>query len=165
FGHDVVAWGVTARVLAFGSTMRAGNRPEDDPVMQGLVGAAPDGAVVFGKTWDLHVETALGLDLETNLALVRDSVAYLKDQLGLVLFDAEHFFDGYRDHPDYALRVLEAAVEGGADRLVLCDTNGGSLPEQVGAAVDAVAERLPEAVLGIHCHNDSGLATANTLAA
>jgi len=154
-----------ARVLAFGSTMRAGNRPEDDPVMQGLVGAVPDGAVVFGKTWDLHVETALGLDLETNLALVRDSVAYLKDQLGLVLFDAEHFFDGYRDHPDYALRVLEAAVEGGANRLVLCDTNGGSLPEQIGAAVDAVAERLPEAVLGIHCHNDGDLATANTLAA
>ncbi|MEF8792053.1 citramalate synthase [Thiohalorhabdus sp.] len=154
-----------ARVLAFGSTMRAGNRPEQDPVLQGLVGARPDGAVVFGKTWDLHVETALGLDLEANLPLVRDSVAYLKEQLGLVLFDAEHFFDGFASHPDYALRVLEAAAEGGADRLVLCDTNGGSLPEGVGAAMDAVRDRLPQAVLGIHCHNDGGLATANTLAA
>jgi 2-isopropylmalate synthase len=154
-----------ARVLAFGSTMRHGNRPEDDPVLQGLVGAQPDGAVIFGKVWDLHVELGLGIGLEDNLALVRESVAYLKDQVGLVIFDAEHFFDGYAASADYALRVLDAAVAGGADRLVLCDTNGGSLPEYVGAAVDAVRARHPEAVLGIHCHNDGGLAVANTLAA
>ncbi|MFP4616084.1 MAG: citramalate synthase [Thiohalorhabdus sp.] len=154
-----------ARLLAFGSTMRTGNTPGEDPVLSGLVAARPDGAVVFGKAWDLHVELGLGIGLEENLALVRDSVAYLKEQLGLVLFDAEHFFDGYANHPDYALRVLEAAAAGGADRLVLCDTNGGGLPAQIGAAVDAVRERLPGAVLGIHCHNDGALAVANSLAA
>jgi len=154
-----------ARVLAFGSTMRAGNAPEEDPVLTGLVGARPDGVVIFGKTWDLHVELGLGIGLEENLSLVRDSVAYLKEQVGLVLFDAEHFFDGYRAHREYALRTLEAAVAGGADRLVLCDTNGGGLPERIGAAVDAVREQFPEAVLGIHCHNDGGLAVANSLAA
>ncbi len=154
-----------ARVLAFGSTMRSGNRPEDDPVLTGLVGAGPDGAVVFGKAWDLHVEVSLGVTQEENLALVRDSVAFLKDQLGLVLFDAEHFFDGYRANPDYALAVLDAAAEAGADRLVLCDTNGGSLPTQVREGVAAARQRRPEAVIGIHCHNDGGLATANTIAA
>ncbi|HKL78474.1 MAG TPA: citramalate synthase, partial [Gammaproteobacteria bacterium] len=154
-----------ARVLAFGSTMRAGNAPEEDPVLQGLLSARPDGVVIFGKSWDLHVELGLGIGLEENLALVQTSVAYLKTQVATVIFDAEHFFDGYRANPDYALRVLDAAVAGGADRLVLCDTNGGSLPEQVGAAVDTVRARCPEAVLGIHCHNDGGLAVANTLAA
>lgn len=154
-----------ARVLAFGSTMRSGNRPEDDPVLTGLVGAGPDGAVVFGKAWDLHVEVSLGVTQEENLALVRDSVAFLKDKLGLVLFDAEHFFDGYRAHPDYALAVLDAAAEAGADRLVLCDTNGGSLPAQIRDGVAAACQHQPEAVIGIHCHNDGGLATANTIAA
>ncbi len=154
-----------ARILAFGSTMRSGSSPEGDPGLQSLVTAKPDGAVVFGKSWDLHVQVSLGVSQEENLALVRDSVAFLKDHLGLVLFDAEHFFDGYRAHADYALQVLDAAAEGGADRLVLCDTNGGSLPSQIVTAVNAVRCHRPEAVLGVHCHNDGGLALANTLAA
>ena len=154
-----------ARVLAFGSTMRAGNVPESDPVLQGLLAADPDGAVIFGKSWDLHVELALGIGLEENLGLIRDSVAYMRQRLGVVLFDAEHFFDGYRANPDFALASLEAAAEGGADRLILCDTNGGSLPGQISEALAAARDRLPEAVFGIHCHNDGGLAVANTLAA
>lgn len=153
------------RLLAFGSTMRADSEPAEDPILRGLVDARPDGACIFGKAWDLHVEMALGLALEENLRLVRESVAYLKEQLGLVIFDAEHFFDGHKAHPDYALQVLDAAVAGGADRLVLCDTNGGSLPHEIAAATATVCQRHPEYTVGIHCHNDGGLAVANTLAA
>jgi 2-isopropylmalate synthase len=120
---------------------------------------------VVGKTWDFHVTKALGITLEQNLEIVFDSVKFLKSKTDEVFFDAEHFFDGYKINPEYSLKCLEAALQGEADCLVLCDTNGGSLPEDIEAVVTRVHQRFPGAVLGIHCHNDSDLAVANSLAA
>jgi len=122
-------------------------------------------ACIFGKTWQLHAEELLKISTERNLELITNSIKYLKDNGLKVIFDAEHFFDGWRDNPDFALACLRAAVTGGADNLTLCDTNGGSLPEQITAAVEAVKAALPDVQLGIHAHNDSELAVANSLAA
>jgi 2-isopropylmalate synthase len=156
----------TAKLSAFGSTRHAKNAPQDDPNLQALVAAQADATCIFGKTWDLHVREALRVSLDENLQMIASSVAFLRQATGRqVFYDAEHFFDGYRANPDYALRTLEAAHGAGAERLVLCDTNGGSLPSQIVAAMAAVRSRLPTAVLGIHVHNDGGLAVANTLAA
>jgi len=162
-----------ARICAFGMTRRKGIAAADDPGMVALVAAvAPlSGAVItiVGKTWDLHVDEVLRVAREENLAMIRDSIAYCRANMpegGQVFYDAEHFFDGYRANPDYALQTLRAAVEGGAARLVLCDTNGGSLPGWVSQAVRQVREALgPNVQLGIHTHNDGGLAVANALAA
>ncbi len=156
----------TAKVTAFGSTRHAKNAAKDDANLQKLVAAQADVICIFGKTWDLHVTDALRITLDENLELIRTSVAYLKEQSGRpVFYDAEHFFDGYKANPEYALKTLEAAFNAGAVRLILCDTNGGAMPQQVTAAVQVVRARLPSAVLGIHVHNDGGLAVANTLAA
>ncbi len=156
----------TAKISAFGSTRHFKNAPQDDPNLQALVTAAADATCIFGKTWDLHVREALRVSLDDNLAMIASSVEFLGKATGKpVFYDAEHFFDGYKANADYALRTLEAAHRAGAQRLVLCDTNGGTLPEQVVAAVQAVRARLPEARLGIHVHNDGGVAVANTLAA
>ena len=156
----------TAKLTAFGSTRHAKNAPADDPNLQKLVAAGADVICIFGKTWDLHVTDALRITLDDNLELIRSSVTYLRERSGKpVFYDAEHFFDGYKANPDYALRTLEAAHQAGAVRLILCDTNGGALPHQVTAAMQVVRARLPQAVLGIHVHNDGGLAVANTLAA
>ncbi len=155
-----------AKIAAFGSTRRAKAAPADDDNLRKLVASGADVITIFGKTWDLHVRDALRITLEENLALVGDSVAFLCQATGRpVFYDAEHFFDGYKANPAYALDTLSAAARAGATRLVLCDTNGGSLPEEVTAAVQAVVRRLPSAVIGIHVHNDGGLAVANTLAA
>ncbi len=155
-----------ARIAAFGSTRRAKTTPAEDDNLRKLVAADADVITIFGKTWDLHVRDALRITLEENLALVGDSVAFLRQATGRpVFYDAEHFFDGYKANQAYALETLAAAAQAGATRLVLCDTNGGSLPDEVAAAVQAVARRLPQAVIGIHVHNDGGLAVANTLAA
>ena len=156
----------TAKVVAFGSTRHAKNEPADDPNLQKLVACGADACCIFGKTWDLHVTDALRVPLETNLEMIASSVSFLREETGKpVLYDAEHFFDGWKANPDYALSTLKAAHDAGAHRLVLCDTNGGSLPEHVRAGVEAVRAHLPEAVIGIHTHNDGGLAVANTLAA
>ncbi|MBN8526875.1 MAG: citramalate synthase [Planctomycetes bacterium] len=156
----------TARISAFGSTRHAKNAPADDPNLQALVAAQADACCIFGKTWDLHVREALRVSLDDNLAMIATSVEYLRSATGRpVFYDAEHFFDGYKANPEYALRTLEAAFNAGAERLVLCDTNGGSLPAQVIEAVRTVRERLAGARVGIHVHNDGGLAVANTLAA
>ncbi len=154
-----------ARLCAFGSTARPGVAPEDDANVQALLEAETPVVTVFGKSWDLHVEDALRISLDENLALIEKSVAYLKAQGREVIYDAEHFFDGYKANPDYALRTLEAALGGGADVLVLCDTNGGSLPWEVGRIVGEVRARVDAVPLGIHCHNDGELAVANTLSA
>lgn len=155
-----------ARLSAFGSTRHARNAPQDDPNLQALVAAQADATCIFGKTWDLHVREALRVSLDDNLAMIGSSVEFLRTATGRpVFYDAEHFFDGYKANPDYALRTLEAAHRAGAQRLVLCDTNGGSLPAQVRDAIAAVQARLPDAKLGIHVHNDGCLAVANTLAA
>ncbi|RMF88190.1 MAG: citramalate synthase [Nitrospirae bacterium] len=152
------------KVVAFGATRHARNRPEADPNLAALLAAGTATITIFGKTWDLHVREALKIDLEQNLELIADSVAYLAARVERVFFDAEHFFDGFRANPDYALACLRAAAEAGAARIVLCDTNGGTLPEAVRTGV--LAARTAVAVpLGIHAHNDAELAVANSLAA
>jgi 2-isopropylmalate synthase len=154
----------TATLVAFGSTRRAGARPEDDAVLANLIEAGAPVACIVAKTWDRHVAEALRTTLDEAVAMVRDSVRYLVAHDLRVFLDAEHFFDGYRRNPDFALSVLSAAEEEGAEALVLCDTNGGSLPDQVGRAVAEVRART-SAQLGIHCHNDAGCAVANSLVA
>jgi 2-isopropylmalate synthase len=154
----------TATLVAFGSTRRAGVRPEDDAVLANLIEAGAPVACIVAKTWDRHVAEALRTSLDEAVAMVRDSVRYLVAHDLRVFLDAEHFFDGYRRNPDFALSVLAAAEEEGAEALVLCDTNGGSLPDAVGRAVAEVRART-SAQLGIHCHNDTGCAVANSLVA
>ena len=154
----------TATLVAFGSTRRAGVKPEDDAVLANLIGAGAPVACIVAKSWDRHVAEALRTSLDEAVAMVADSVRYLRQHDLRVFLDVEHFFDGYRGNLEFALRVLSAAEEAGAEALVLCDTNGGSLPDDVGRAVSDVRERT-SAQLGIHCHNDTGCAVANSLAA
>lgn len=153
-----------AKVCAFGMTRRRGVLPQDDVGMQALRDSKAPVCTIVGKTWDLHVTEVLRVDLAENLAMIRDSVGWLSSIGRCVFYDAEHYFDGWRNNPEYALQTIRAAEEAGAEIVILCDTNGGTLPEQVAAAVDAArgALRIP---VGIHCHNDGDLATANTLAA
>lgn len=155
-----------ARIAAFGSTRRARISAEEDPNLRKLVECGADVCCIFGKTWDFHVTEALRIGLPDNLAMIADSVSFLRQATGKsVFYDAEHFFDGFKANPDYALQTLAAAHSAGAERLILCDTNGGSLTSEVVRAVRAVRAHLPQAILGIHVHNDGGLAVANTLAA
>lgn len=156
-----------ARVAAFGSTRHAKNRCENDPNIRALVEAETPVVTLVGKSWTLHVEKVLETTLEENLAMIADSVAYFKSLGKEVVYDAEHFFDGFRADPAYTLRTLEAAARAGADCLTLCDTNGGSLPDQVRDAVRAVKAHFGDSVpqIGIHTHNDGALAVANAMAA
>ncbi len=154
----------TARLTAFGSTRRSQIRPEDDQSIQALLRTELETITIFGKSWDLHATEILGVSLDENVALIEDSVSYLKKQGRQVIYDAEHFFDGYKRNPDYALRTVNAAVRGGADVVVFCDTNGGSLPNEVHRIVSDAMRDLPVPA-GIHAHNDCGLALANSLAA
>jgi 2-isopropylmalate synthase len=154
-----------ARVTAFGSTRHAANRCESDPNIQALVEAATPVVTLVGKSSVLHVERVLETTLEENLRMIGESVAYFKALGKEVIYDAEHFFDGYRLDSEYALATLRAAALGGADTLTLCDTNGGSLPEFVAEVVRVVRESFPSAQVGIHTHNDGALAVANALAA
>ncbi len=154
-----------ARLAAFGMTCRVGGQPEGDPNIRALLDAHTPVVTVVGKTSMLHVTEVLRTTPEENLRIIRDSLAYLKGQGKEVIYDAEHFFDGYKLDPDYSLRTLQAAVEGQADILVLCDTNGGTLPWEVEEITAAVAAAMPGIGLGIHTHNDSELGVANTLAA
>jgi 2-isopropylmalate synthase len=153
-----------ATLTAFGMTRKAGERAEASSVLRDLLDAGTEVVCLVGKSWDLHVTGALRTDLAEGVAMVSDSIAFLRREGRRVFFDAEHFFDGYRSDPGFALAVLAAAEEAGAERLVLCDTNGGMLPGDVAATVDAVAPnvRVP---LGIHVHNDTGCAVANSLVA
>jgi 2-isopropylmalate synthase len=153
-----------ARVTAFGSTRRKHTRCPEDANLLALIEAGTPAVTLVGKSWDFHVEHVLGTTGDENLAMIRESVTHLKGLGREVLFDAEHFFDGYRASPEYALRTLQAAAEGGADFLVLCDTNGGSLPWEVEDIVRAVRGRFA-VPLAVHVHNDSGCGVANTLAA
>ncbi|MGN7469841.1 citramalate synthase [Brevibacillus sp. SAFN-007a] len=153
-----------AKVTAFGSTCRPNVAAAEDDNLQALIASGAQAAAIFGKSWDLHVTDALKTTGEENVRMVADSVAFLKQHGLTTLFLAEHFFDGYKANPRYALRVLEAAEEAGADWIVLCDTNGGSLPHEVYEIVKAAVGHL-RTPLGIHPHNDSGVAVANALAA
>jgi 2-isopropylmalate synthase len=154
-----------AKVVAFGMTRRRGVAPKDDPGMQALVGAKTPVITVVGKTWDLHVDEVLRVSRQENLDMIRESVDFCRSSGAEVFYDCEHFFDGYRANKEYALQTLQAALAGGATRLVLCDTNGGSLPEWVAQCVNELRAALPGAKLGIHVHNDGGLAVANSLTA
>ena len=154
-----------AKIAAFGSTCRVGSSPESDANIQALLDANSPVCTLVGKTWTLHVSDVLQTDVEENLRIILESVEYLKAKGKEVIYDAEHFFDGYKADRDYALQTLQVAVEGGATCLVLCDTNGGTMPQEISDIVKDVAENLPDASLGIHCHNDSDCAVANTLMA
>jgi 2-isopropylmalate synthase len=153
-----------AKLTAFGSTRKAGVAASADPNMLALVDAGTPVVCIYGKSWALHVTHVLNTTLEENLAMIRDSVAFLKASGKEVVYDAEHFFDGYAADRDYALATLQAAAEAGADWVVLCDTNGGSLPSFVTEVVGAVRATIPTR-LGIHSHNDADMAVANALAA
>lgn len=152
------------KVAAFGSTRRAKTTPDKDNNIRTLIQAEPDTITIFGKTWDFHVHEALRITLEENLELINDSLAYLKQHVGEVVYDAEHFFDGYKANPQYALQTLRAAEEAGVDCIVLCDTNGGTLPHEIPAIMEKVRATV-KTPLGIHAHNDSECAVANSLMA
>jgi 2-isopropylmalate synthase len=154
-----------ARVAAFGSTRHAKNTPAADPNLKQLVKAKTPVITIFGKTWDLHVRDALRVPLETNLAMIESSVKYLKKKTGQVFFDGEHFFDGYNANPEYALQALAAAAEAGAEALILCDTNGGNFPSRIAEVTALVVKKFSGLSIGIHTHNDSGMAVANSVAA
>ncbi len=152
------------RIAAFGSTRRAHNRPEDDDTLNTLLDAETEVVTLFGKTWDLHVTDVLRVDLDENARLIEDSIAYLRTRDREVIYDAEHFFDGYKADAEYAIRTLKAAEDGGANILVLCDTNGGTMPGQLREIVMAVRDRL-NVPFGIHTHNDAGMGVANSIIA
>jgi 2-isopropylmalate synthase len=153
-----------ARVTAFGMTRRRDISAEDDIGMKALVAAGTPVVTIVGKSWDFQVREVLGVSLEENLRMIGDSVGFCRANVAEVVYDAEHFFDGYKRNPDYALQTLQAAASAGASWLVLCDTNGGTLPEEVADAVSHVTRELGTPI-GIHTHNDGDLAVANTLAA
>ncbi len=162
-----------ARITAFGSTRKPHIAPSDDPNLRALLKAKTPSVTIFGKTWDLHVQKVMNNTLEENLAMISDSVEYLKSADREVIYDAEHFFDGYKANPDYAIKTLIAATNAGAEFIVLCDTNGGTLPIEIESIIGTVQKRLSmahntsevslPAKIGIHTHNDSGLAVANTI--
>ncbi len=153
-----------AKLTAFGSTRRANTAVQDDANIQALLDSGAPVVTLVGKSSEMHVSEVLEVPLEENLAMIRDSVAYLREQGKRVFFDAEHFFDGHAANPEYSLQCIRAAAEAGAEYVVLCDTNGGTLPVDVFATVSAVAKAV-DCGIGIHCHNDADVAVANTIAA
>lgn len=152
------------KVAAFGMTRKSSAKPSQDLNLKALLDAGAPVVTLVGKTWDLHVRDDLRISKKANLEMITDSIAHMKARVDEVVFDAEHFFDGYRSNPEYALECLKAAEEGGADWIVLCDTNGGSLPNDIRTAM-APLQALVHTPLGIHCHNDGELAVANTMVA
>jgi 2-isopropylmalate synthase len=154
-----------SKLVAFGSTRRVKAKAATDPIITSLLKAETKLVCIFGKSWDLHVTKVLKTTLDENLAMIADSVATLRRRRDGLFYDAEHFFDGYKNNPAYALKCLQAAHDSGADCLVLCDTNGGCLPWDIERIVAAVKAAFPKAALGVHVHNDAELAVANTLAA
>ena len=154
-----------AEVAAFGMTRRRAARPDEDPGLRTLADSFAPVCTLVGKTWALHLERVIQVDREENLAMIADSVAFLREQGKRVVYDAEHFFDAYRDDPSYALRCLRAAVDAGAENVTLCDTNGSSLPSEVAATTDRVAAEIEGAEVGIHTHDDAGCGVANSIVA
>jgi len=154
-----------SEVVAFGSTRRPKASPSDDENLKALIKSGVGFAAIFGKTWDMHVTDILKVSLHENLRMIKDTVEFLKSKNLYVFYDAEHFFDGYVRNKDYALETLHSAVSAGCDVVVLCDTNGGMLTHELGTIVRAISSECSTVTLGIHTHNDGGLAVANTLAA
>jgi 2-isopropylmalate synthase len=153
-----------ATVVAFGSTRKASNSVQKDPNIHALLNAETKIITLFGKSWSLHVTDALGIALAKNLDIIEDSIAYLRSKHRRVFYDAEHFFDGYKTNPDYALETLRRAVAAGAERVILCDTNGGTMPWEIKEICKVVQRECP-VPLGIHAHNDCEMAVANSLVA
>ena len=153
-----------SKIAAFGMTRRARFNVEDDPQVKALIDAGTPVVTIFGKSWLLHVREVLRITPDKNLELIRDTISYLKENVPEVIFDAEHFFDGYKNDPSYAMETILAAQEAGADLIVLCDTNGGALPSEVRRVFEEIRGRI-EKPLGIHAHNDSDCAVANSLIA
>ncbi|ULA62337.1 MAG: (R)-citramalate synthase [Nitrospira sp.] len=153
-----------ASVIAFGSTRKASNSVQKDQNLQALLAAETKTITLFGKTWSLHVTDALGISLAKNLELIEDSIAHLKSKGRRVFYDAEHFFDGYKTNPEYALNTIRKAVEAGAERVILCDTNGGAMPWEIREICEVVRQEI-KVPLGIHAHNDCEMAVANSLVA
>ena len=151
-------------IAAFGSTRRAKIKPSEDGNLRELIRSQAKTITIFGKTWDFHVTEVIKTTLEENLQMIYDSVHYLKTKKREVFYDAEHFFDGYKSNPEYALKTLLAAQDAKADCIILCDTNGGSLPNEIRQIVSEVKDKVTTP-LGIHTHNDLGLAVANSIAA
>lgn len=154
-----------AKIIAFGSTRKVGAAVEDDNNVQSLLKAGTEAIAIFGKSWDYQVTDILRTTLEENLAMIGDTIAFFKGLGKEVVFDAEHFFDGYRSNPDYALQSLAIAAKAGADCLVLCDTNGGTFPDVISKVTALVVAHFPGIAVGIHCHNDCEMAVANSVAA
>jgi 2-isopropylmalate synthase len=156
-----------SQIVAFCSTRRPQIAVADDPMLQAILAAGTHWVTIFGKSWDLHVESTLKTTLDENLGMIRDTIEYLIIQGRKVVYDAEHWFDGYKHNPEYAIRTLRTALAAGAEWLALCDTNGGTLPHEVTQIVEEVIETIPEIAgkLGIHTHNDGGTAVANAIAA
>ncbi|QQO09095.1 citramalate synthase [Breznakiella homolactica] len=170
-----------ATLCAFGATRKKGTTPGEDPMVKSLLDAGTDAVVLFGKSWDLHVTEVLRVSLEENLAMIAETVAFFKEENKTVIYDAEHFFDGWLANPEYALSTIKAALEAGADRIVLCDTNGGCFPDTIRAGIAAVIQqsesmKVPavkagggsvtaSSMIGIHAHNDADMASANTITA
>ena len=153
-----------AKLTAFGSTRRKGISPEEDAGCASLLSAETDTVAIFGKTWDLHVLKIINTTLEENLDMICDTVKFFKSHNKEVIFDAEHFFDGYKNNPEYAMSAILAAVKGGADCVALCETNGGCLPDEIFKIVSEVTSKT-DVPIGIHCHNDAGCAVANSIMA
>lgn len=154
----------TSKLTAFGSTRHAKNTPENDGNLKALLDTETKAVTIVGKSWDLHATEILDATLDENLAMIKESVAFLKKQGREVIYDAEHFYDGYKNNPEYAMKTVKAALKGGADMIVLCDTNGGSLPNEIGSIMSEVKPQI-SVPIGIHAHNDCGLSLANSLSA
>ncbi len=158
-----------AKLAAFGSTRHFRNRPEKDPNLLALLNAKTPVITIFGKSWDIHVRDALHIELEDNLLLIQDTLTFLRPYVQHLFYDAEHFFDGFKNNEEYALETLISAVDGGAETIILCDTNGGTLPQEIAVIINRVKDYLAEknrtVHLGIHAHNDSETAVANSLIA
>lgn len=154
-----------AKIAAFGSTCKKGVAAAEDRGLKDLLESGASVVTIVGKTWDEQVDRALQTSLDENLRMIRESIGYLKDHNVRVVFDAEHYFDGYKSNPQYALACIEVASSAGADSIDLCETNGGALPFEIEEIVRKTTAQFPDQCFGIHCHNDSGCAVANTLAA
>lgn len=154
-----------SRLVAFGSTRRKNTTCSDDASTKSLLEANTPAVAIFGKCWDLHVTDILGVTLSENLEMIEDTVRYFHSNGKEVIFDGEHFFDGYKANPDYAIAALGAAAKNGATSLALCDTNGGCFPEEIAQITKTICNKFKNVTIGIHCHNDSGLAIANSLVA
>ncbi|MDP4153297.1 MAG: citramalate synthase [Bacillota bacterium] len=152
-------------IVAFGSTRRRDINVEDDANVKSLLTADTKYVAIFGKSWDLHVKEIIKTTLEENLKMIEETLSFFVNKGKTVIYDAEHFFDGYKNNPEYAMKTLEAAIKGGAAVLALCDTNGGCFPTEIYDIANKVVKAFPNAKVGIHCHNDSGLAVANSLMA